>query len=749
MKLLSKLSSLISQEKKAISRTDATIQMEGAECGAASLCTILKFYKCYVPLEELRKAACVSRDGANAKFITEAAREYGLDAQTFKVNKFYLNNIASYPAIGFWGFNHFLVIEGLDDKHAYLSDPAKGRYRVDLAFFYKKFANVLIELKPNKSFEKRGKKRFNLEKVLDIVKPYKLLIGLYVTTVLLSTLPILFVAGAISFFTDEILLSGKFDLALSTFWMIVLATTVACALSLTGVVIDRRITFLMTKDIASRTFQKIQTSPMSFIERRLTGELSGRTSLAIRVPQLIASSLITFFGDLVVAVAVLVVTFFISGTISAFFIITFALNIFLVLKLTVSRLDLNVSYAISKAEANAITLEGISSINVLKACGLEFDFLERWIQKYVLQVNQSQRLLRDVTKSAVASNATSFILTASIYSIGGFLIFFTQNLSIGSLISLQFLVVIISGPFSRLPKVIYAIQNLEGELGRYSDLIDCPDDSKVIPPLIFNKSSLNRAAINPRLRVEQNQEVVIDCKIELLDISQRFTEKSPYILKGLSLDLGNTNHTALVGGSGCGKSTLLKIIAGLTECSGGKVLFNGQLWSPDRTLEIRKMVGYVPQTPSLFNGTIRDNLTLFDPDITDNQIYEIATKMKLDKVIYSHVDRLDYQLSDNGGNLSGGQKQLIEITRALLREPKVLLLDEATAALDPETEESVLETIWSLDCKTISAAHRLLSATMGDLVCFIKDGVVAESGHPDNLLKQSDSLFAQLVKMEG
>ena len=161
------------------------------------------------------------------------------------------------------------------------------------------------------------------------------------------------------------------------------------------------------------------------------------------------------------------------------------------------------------------------------------------------------------------------------------------------------------------------------------------------------------------------------------------------------------------------------------------------------------MIGYVPQRPSLFNGTIRDNLTLFNPDITDDHIYEIAKKMNLDKVIYSNADRLDYQLSDNAGNLSGGQKQLIEITRTLLRQPKVLLLDEATAALDPVTEQSVLETIWSMNCKTISAAHRLLSATMGDLVVFIKDGVVAESGHPDKLMRQKDSLFAQLVKMEA
>ena len=170
----------IKLQKSSQIKTDCTIQFEGAECGAASLCTILKFYGKYVPLSVLRHETSVSRDGANAEFIVEAAKNYGLNAKASKANSLYLNYIATYPSIAFWGSNHFLVVEGLDSEYAYLADPARGRYRVPLKYFYNKFTGILLEFSPGPNFQKGGKKQFNLSKVFDIVRPYKYLIFTYI-----------------------------------------------------------------------------------------------------------------------------------------------------------------------------------------------------------------------------------------------------------------------------------------------------------------------------------------------------------------------------------------------------------------------------------------------------------------------------------------------------------------------------------------------------------------------------------------
>lgn len=732
-------------------KTATTIQMEGAECGAASLSTILKYYGRYVPLDELRVACCVSRDGANAQFIIEAAKEYGLETKSLRVNKFYLNNLASYPAIAYWGFNHFLVIEGIDQKHAYLSDPAQGRYRVTLDYFYKKFAGILIELKPNDKFSKGGRKEVNLEKIIDIVDPYKRLIGLYLLVVLANAIPVLFIAGGVALFTDEIMMDGRFDLSVGTFWMILVAALLSVLLLSISKVIDRRITYLMTKEMAAQAFQKLQTVPLAFLETRFEGELAQRTILAIRVPQLIASSIITFFADFVVALGVLAISFFISSTIGLVFLLAFIVNIALVIGMTRGRLDVNVSYAIAAAESNAITLEGISNIEVLKSCGLEFDFLERWIKKYILQVNQSQELLRDVAKTSVVSTASQFLVTACIYIIGGFLILYTNQVTIGSLLSLQFLIGVISGPFVRIPRILYAFQNLDGQIGRFLDLMKNEDDKYVNPYLTFLERENKRAVLSDSYKssVASSSETASIKSLELRNISHRFTNKSPYLFKDLNVDLSNFDHYTFVGKSGCGKSTLLKFLAGLAVPAEGVFLIDGLPWDRSRTSMIRKNIGYVPQKPSLFNGTLRENLVLFNTSsICDEEIYETSKITGVDRIIYEHSDRLDYEIFDGGKNLSGGQRQLIEITRVLLRKPKILLLDEATSALDSETERQVLNAIWELKFRTISAAHRLLSARMSDCIGFIEDGKIVESGNPNNLLHDASSHFSQLAAME-
>ena len=723
--------------------------MEGAECGAASLCTILKYYGRYVPLCELRRATGISRDGANAKYIVDAAREYGLDATAFKANKLYLNSFASFPAIAFWGYNHFLVIEHLDNSFAYLADPAQGRYRVTLDYFYKKFAGVLIECKPSDKFFKAGKKDYNLTKVLDIIRPYKFLTFLYFLSVIIATIPVLFIAGAVALFTDEILLGGKFDLALPTFWLILIASMAAISLSLLSQVINRRLTYMLTKDMAAQAFQKLQTVPMSFLETRFDGELAQRALLAIQIPEMISGSFLSFFANLIVACSVLIVTFFISVPIGFIFLIGFIINISLVLILTYGRLDLNVSYAIASAEATSITLEGISNLEVLKSCGLEFDVLERWIKKYIKQVNQSQILLRDVAKTSVVSTATKFLFSASIYTVGGFLIFYTSGLSIGSLISLQFLVAVISTPFVQIPRIIYSMQMLDGQLGRYLDLMNNEDDIYSIPTLKFTSFGIKRALVFPQKTKNMDSDIN-KTSLVLKDLDLRFNEKLPLLLHDFNLNFTDSNHLALVGNSGCGKSTVLKIIAGFLVQSSGFYLINNEPWDSSRTHAIRQKIGYVPQSPALFNGTLRDNLTLFNSsEISDDEIYSVAHLTGVDTIINSHSELLDYKLCDGANNLSGGQRQLIEITRVLLRKPEILLLDESTSALDGATEELVLTNIWSSGFRTISAAHRLLSATMGDQIAFIDDGKIVETGHPIHLTSDPNSRFSQLIRMES
>jgi len=735
--------------KKPPFKTECTIQFEGAECGAASLSTILKYYGKYVPLSELRETTSVSRDGANAKYIVEAAEFYGLNATPVKANMMYLKALATYPAIAFWGFNHFLVLEGFDDTHAYVADPARGRYRINMDYFRKKFTGVLIELRPGENFKKGGKKEINLTTVLSIIAPYKSLILTFILLTILGAIPTLTIAGAIGIFTDTILLSGKIDLAVPTFWVVVFSTVLAITLQFISQVLDRRLTYIMTKDLAAQAFQKLHTVPMQFLESRSDGELAQRALLAIRIPQLISSSLIKFVANFIVAASVLLIVFFISKSIGLIFLVGFIFNISMIYFLTKDRLDLNVSYAIAEAEANSITLEGLSSIEVLKSCGLEFDFIERWIHKYIEQINQSQNLLRDTAKTSVVGNITRFVFTAAVLIVGAFLIFFTNQLSVGSIISLQFLTAMITIPFMQIPSVLYSLQRLDGQLGRYNDLMNNEDDNYVVPLLAFNRSVLPRASL-ANIPDENIPNFNDRCTLELSNIKLKFSPKLPYVLDNLNLTFDHSNHLALVGGSGSGKSTILKIIAGLIEPTEGDYFINKIKWERKYTNSIRKKIGYVPQFPALFNGTMRENLLMYNNlSISDEEIINASRITGADKIIFSNSEGLDYALRDNASNLSGGQKQLLEITRVILRKPDILLLDESTAALDEKTEEFLLNNLWQTGIRTTSACHRLKSALLGDCIAYIQNGTVSEIGSPNQLTADPSSLFTQLLNKES
>ena len=740
---------LTPKTKKPPFKTECTIQFEGAECGAASLSTILKYYGKYVPLSELRETTSVSRDGANAKYIVEAAEFYGLNATPVKANMMYLKALATYPAIAFWGFNHFLVLEGFDDTHAYVADPARGRYRINMDYFRKKFTGVLIELSPAENFKKGGKKEINLTTVLTIIAPYKSLILTFIFLTILGAIPTLTIAGAIGIFTDTILLSGKIDLAVPTFWVVVFSAILAITLQFLSQVLDRRLTYIMTKDLAAQAFQKLHTVPMQFLESRSDGELAQRALLAIRIPQLISSSLIKFVANFIVAASVLLIVFFISKSIGLIFLVGFIFNISMIYFLTKDRLDLNVSYAIAEAEANSITLEGLSSIEVLKSCGLEFDFIERWIHKYIEQINQSQNLLRDTAKTSVVGNITRFVFTAAVLIVGAFLIFFTNQLSVGSIISLQFLTAMITIPFMQIPSVLYSLQRLDGQLGRYNDLMNNEDDNYVVPLLAFNRSVLPRASL-ANIPDENIPNFNDRCTLELSNIKLKFSPKLPYVLNNLNLTFDHSNHLALVGGSGSGKSTILKIIAGLIEPTEGDYFINKIKWERKYTNSIRKKIGYVPQFPALFNGSMRENLLMYNNlSISDEEIINASRITGADKIIFSNSEGLDYALRDNASNLSGGQKQLLEITRVILRKPDILLLDESTAALDEKTEEFLLNNLWQTGIRTISACHRLKSALLGDCIAYIQNGTVSEIGSPNQLTADPSSLFTQLLNKES
>ena len=202
---------------------------------------------------------------------------------------------------------------------------------------------------------------------------------------------------------------------------------------------------------------------------------------------------------------------------------------------------------------------------------------------------------------------------------------------------------------------------------------------------------------------------------------------------------------ALVGGSGSGKSTIAKIVCGLYKPLGGEIFIDGTDLSKIPSVVFRNTLGFVEQEFGIFEGTIRDNLTLLDRTISEENVIQAAKDAEIHDVIQNMPKGYETILQENGGNLSGGQRQRLELARALVNNPSIVILDEATSALDAETEQLVMLNLRRRGCSLIIVAHRLSTIRDCDEIIVLSSGEVKERGTHNEMII-NDGPYSQLVK---
>ena len=503
----------------------------------------------------------------------------------------------------------------------------------------------------------------------------------------------------------------------------------------------------MVRQSGYKLTKKLLSVPSTFYNTRFSGELGQRAMFCFDISNMISTDLLQFAATSISALIVLIVVSTSSLILASIFLIVIVANYIVLQAMLKARMDANVSYSIVQAEARAITLQGISNIQVLKACGTEYDFVERWLEAYTESVDQTQKLAKLVAKSTVISRFSIFLINVIVFTVGAILVINFNHMTIGSLLAIQFLLSVITAPLSSLAMLNARVQVLDGALGRYQDLIDNVDDPYTLP-ISISASQTNQDQIVPSFNLETKKSDNIE-KLELKNLYFKYGSELPDILSDINFTLNINEKIAFIGKSGCGKSTAMKILAGLLRETSGEYKINGYAWSDQDIAKLHNSIAYVAQRPNLFNGTIRDNLTLFNSNsYSDKEILDAAEITGLIVLIKKIPNALDYHIQDSADNISGGQKQLVEITRAILRKPKWLLLDEGTASLDVESEKKLLSNLWQLNTGIVSAAHRLRSAKISDRVYVLHQGKIVESGKPIDLLETKDSEFYKLVQLE-
>ena len=709
-------------------RVPTRLQLESVECGAACLAMVLAYHGRHVPLEALRAACGVSRDGAKAGAILRAAREYGLVARGFRKEPAELAGLPR-PAILFWNFNHFVVLEGFEAGHAWVNDPAFGRRRVDTGEFDEAFTGVVLTFERDTSFQPGGVRPSTLRSLSRHLDGLAGPVAFAVAAGLVLVLPGLAVPWLVGRFIDEVLATRMPGMAQALIAGLVLAALARGLLVwLQARVLANAFTETALRS-AQRFVQHALALPMDFFVQRSAGEIAARVSLNDRVAETVSADLAHLLLDLLTATFFLGMMLHLDARLAALAVACLA-GQFVALRAIERRAEgISQRLSVQAGRLAGIAAGGLGSIESIKAGGQESALFHRWLGLQAQLANTAVDSQRATLGLMQAPAALTLLANLAVLGVGSLRIM-EGGLSVGDLVAFQVLLAGLSAPVLALFGAAREVQTLRGDMARVDDVLNHQADPGLASP---TPPSLSAGPASIALR----------------DVSFGYARGAAPLIENVSLEVGAGQRVALVGASGSGKSTLARLAAGLYRPTGGGVLFDGlprEAWAREG---LARAVAFVDQDVVLFQGSVRDNLSLWDSSISDAAILQAAREAGIGREIGSRAGGLDASLEEGARNLSGGQRQRLEIARALAQGPSILILDEATSALDPATEALVEASLRARKLACLVVAHRLSTVRDADEIIVLEAGRVVERGRHEALLSIPGGRYAALVASES
>lgn len=711
---------------KSVRRTPTLLQMEAVECGAASLGMILGYYGRIVPLAELRQVCGISRDGSKASNLLNAAKSYDLQAKGFKVDLGALQQLKC-PYIVFWNFNHFLVVEGFNKERVYLNDPATGSRTVSLEEFSDAFTGVVLVFEPSPEFKQGGRKPSLFLALYSRLRGSLWSLIYCVLAGFLLVLPGLAMPTFSQVFVDQILIQGREDWLRPLLFAMLFTAVLSGLLTRLQLQLLRRMKIKLAMGMSSKFFWHLLHLPVSFYDQRFAGEISSRIQLNDRLANLLSGKLATTVISAVMVIFYTVVMLQYDRVLTLIGIAFVAVNLVALQWVARLRGDTNIRALQEQGKVSGVAIAGLQSIETLKASGLESDFFSRWAGYYAKAINVRQDM--DSLNSSLGtlpvflSGITSMLLIV----VGGLRVM-DGSLTIGMLVAFQSLMQQFMQPVNQLVSLGGDLQELEGNLNRLDDVLRNP----TVEEGNFSHST------TPKL----------EGYLELHNITFGYNPTSPPLIENFSLSLKPGQRVALVGGSGSGKSTIAKLVAGLYEPWAGEIYFDGQPRSLLPFMVLVNSIATIEQEIMFFAGSVRDNLTLWDTTIPDSNLMQACRDAAVDDIVRSLPGGYNADLLEGAVNLSGGQRQRLEIARALVNNPSILLMDEATSAMDTQTEKIIDQNLRLRGCTCLIVAHRLSTIRDCDEIIVLNRGKVVQRGTHDEL-RQVEGFYLELIKSEG
>ena len=710
--------------------TPIVLQMHASECGAACLGSVLAHFGRWVPLTELREKCEVSRDGSSAASILRASRHYGLECNGLSVRAKQLEKLPL-PLIVFWQFSHFVIVEGIDERFVHLNDPATGRRRLSTEEFSRGYSGIALRFKPGPDFEPGGERPGLFGQLSTLLAgSWRVLTGA-IACGLMLTLLALVVPVSLGVFVDHVLEDhgpwGGLVAALLG------AGILVYVLSLLKHRFLQRLGVRVSVIGYDRGLSRLLRLPVEFFAHRLVGDLTDRVSSIDRISKNLTDQYLVLIIDMAMSAVLLLAMLAYDVVLTLIVLLLALLHGMLAWFLNALRAVRSQAMRREQGLLIGVGMQMLSHADNLRMTGSDDRFFSRWSGQQARELHARQLHSELAHVNTALPGLVSALRGAAILGVGATMVM-AGNMTLGTLAGFYILSEMFLAPVARFLEFGDKRHALETDLQRLDDISKAAEDP------VFSRRSTESEPIptfNGRLRLAG--------QLELRNVTFGFNRSRPPLVKDFSLVIKPGQRVAVVGPSGSGKSTLAQLVSGIYRPWSGEVLFDGRPRDEVPGEVLRRSISMVDQEAVLFSASLRDNITLWNPAIPDEVLIAAARDACIHDEVLQRPLGYSTLVEEGGANFSGGQRQRLEIARALVSNPTVVILDEATSALDAATEEYVDDALRRRGVTCLIVAHRLSTVRDSDVIVVLDKGAEVQRGTHDELIADRDGTYFKLV----